>query len=182
MLYFMGYSHSEGNWTGHFTRAVRRELVRRGIAFKEVPPYDWYASDVPLEKIQNIDSRQGDAWFISWAQSPIIELIRDKPGRKYGFVVGLTAMPFEPAVLVEAAAPLRERYRLSLYDGIFVNSGWCMKCLCRSYPDLAQRVSVTGFPFDFEIYEPYRTISKDDRLVAFNQRFAPEITVMFPKQ
>ncbi len=174
MLFFMGFNSSEGNWTGNFTEAVRNELIRRNISFSEIPPFDWYSTDIPLQEIRNIRSNSQDAWFLSWAQSPMIEEIKDKPGRKYGYVVGLTAMPFEPAVLIEAADGLRERYRLSLYDKILVTSQWCKTCLCRSYPELADQVIVTGFPFDFQIYEPYRGIQKEEKLVVFNQRFALE--------
>ncbi len=174
MLYFMGLNDSEGNWTGSFTAAVRSELVRRGVSFRELPPYDWYADGLALGPVLRVRSRPSDSWFISWAQSPLIELIRDMPGRKYGLVVGLTAMPFEPAVLMEAAEGLRERERLSLYDGIFVNSQWCRECLCRAYPELASRVVVTGFPFDYRVYDRYVEVPRDPELVVFNQRFALE--------
>lgn len=38
MLYFMGYTDSPTNWTGNFTRAVKEELIERGIAYKMLPP------------------------------------------------------------------------------------------------------------------------------------------------
>lgn len=174
MLYFMGYTDSPGNWTGNFTRAVRRELEIRKIPYVELPPFDWYTQNADTNCYLNIESKPDDVWFISWAQSPIIELIKHKKGRKFGLVVGLTAMPFEPAVLWEAEENINEEERLHAYDNIFANSHWCKECICRYYPKLANRVIVTGFPVDYHIYEPYRHIPKEKNLVVFNQRFALE--------
>ena len=174
MLYFMGYTDSSGNWTGNFTRAIREGLQKRDVKFKELPPFDWQATAAPIGRYLEIRSEPDDTWFIGWAQSPIIELIKDKPGKKIGLVVGLTAMPFEPAVLVGAEDGLREGQRLALYDQIFANSEWCRECICTAYPHLADRVSVTGFPIDYSIYDRFLDVPKDPNLVVFNQRFALE--------
>ncbi|MFO8059733.1 MAG: hypothetical protein R6U70_03635 [Bacillota bacterium] len=174
MLYFVGCTESTGNWTGNFTRAVTKGLRKRQVQFRELPSLDWLATDVSVRKYRQIRSRSGDTWFIGWAQSPLIELIRDKPGAKVGLVVGLTAMPFEPAVLLESEAGLREAERLDLYDILFVNSEWCRDCLCAAYPHLTDRVRVTGFPIDYSIYDRFRDLPKDPDLVVFNQRFALE--------
>jgi glycosyltransferase involved in cell wall biosynthesis len=174
MLYFMGYTSSSGNWTGNFTQAVREGLKSRSIPFQELAPYDWYATNVPINEYMEIESNDDDVWFIGWAQSPLIELIKHKKGRKFGLVVGLTAMPFEPAVLWEAAGDLRERERLGIYDRIFANSEWCKECICTAYPELADRVAVTGFPIDFDIYKPYLSVPKEENLIVFNQRFTIE--------
>ncbi len=174
MLYFMGYNDSTGNWTGNFTEAVKNGLQRRQVEFQELPPFDWQSTNPPINYYLSIDSCPDDVWFIGWAQSPIIELIHDKPGMKIGMVVGLTAMPFEPAVLWEAEHGLQEAKRLSLYDKIFANSHWCSECICNAYPHLADRVAVTGFPIDYSVYAGFRDVPKDPKLVVFNQRFALE--------
>ncbi|MDS1029709.1 glycosyltransferase [Bacillota bacterium LX-D] len=57
---------------------------------------------------------------------------------------------------------------------VFANSDWCKTCLLRSYPELRGRVVVTGFPFDFSVYEPYLRTPKEENLVVFNQRFSIE--------
>ena len=175
MFYFMGLNETSHSWTGNFTNAVRKELQRKNVPFRLLPPLDWQSTDASIvQKYQEINSSQSDSWLIGWAQSPAIEFIKDKPGHKFGMVVGLTAMPFEPAVLYGTAEMLREPQRLQLYDRLFVNSHWCKQCLIRSYPDLKDKVIVTGFPVDFNIYEKYLDQDKKDNLVVFNQRFAPE--------
>ncbi len=174
MLFFMGYNDSSGNWTGNFTRAVTDALNKRRVPFHELPSFDWLTTNAPIRRYLQIRSKSTDTWFIGWAQSPIIELIKDKPGRKVGLVVGLTAMPFEPAVLWEAEDRLNEGRRLALYDKILACSHWCKRCICEAYPHLADRVAVTGFPIDYSIYERFRDTPKDPDLVIFNQRFALE--------
>jgi glycosyltransferase involved in cell wall biosynthesis len=174
MLYFVGFTAGEGNWTGSFNRAVCDELARLGVAFRKLPPFDWQGTAVPLAHYSNIQSTAEDCWFIGWAQSPLIELIQAKPGRKFGLVTGLTAGHFDPMVFSGQPRALRERARLGLYDRIFANSHWCAASIFRAYPELASRVAVTGFPFDFDRLAPYRGGHKDERLVVFNQRFSIE--------
>ncbi len=174
MLYFVGYSSSEGAWTEDFNRAVRHELIRLKIDFIDLPSYDWRGPSARLKEYLEIDSTPADTWFIGWAQSPLIELIQRKKGRKYGLVVGLTEISFDPMVLTGTAAGLREQERLGIYDKIFANSHWCRECITRAYPALAGKVVTTGFPFDFSAYESYRVVAKEKGLVVFNQRFALE--------
>lgn len=174
MLYFIGYEDSQDNWTGNFTQAVKEILVRRNISFRVLPPYNWRGPSMPLREYLQIESRDDDQWFFSWAQSPLIELLAHKKGRKYSLVVGLTKFHFDPLIFVEAGDELRESQRLSLYDKIFTVSHWCKLCIIRAYPFLQNRVVYTGFPHDFNIYEPYRRIEKEPDLIVFNQRFALE--------
>jgi glycosyltransferase involved in cell wall biosynthesis len=173
MIYFIGYTDSPGNWTGCFTRAVRDALKNKEIPFIELPPYDWYTNpyEVRKEEYLAIDSKEDDVWFVGWAQSPAIEIIKNKKGKKLGLVVGLTAMPFEPMVLWEAGETLKENIRLRIYDKILANSHWCKKCITNAYPDLMDKVVVTGFPIDFEVFESLLNVPKDKKLVVFNQRF-----------
>ncbi len=174
MLYFMGLNKSSASWTGNFTAAVITELSRRKIEHKRLPPVDWQTTTLQAQIYRDIRSNPKDVWLIGWAQSPAIELIQDKPGKKFGMVVGLAAMPFEPAVLQDTAQTLREPERLFMYDHIFANSDWCRRCLLKHYPGLRGKVTVTGFPIDFEIYSPYRTRERNQDLVVFNQRFSLE--------
>lgn len=172
MLYYIGYSATAGGWTGDFNRAVTSELDRWAVRYLQLPPYDWAVGSPPLAFYRNFTSSPDDVWFVAWAQSPVIDLIRAKPGRKYGYAAGLTAIPFEPARLWGHL--LRERERLNCYDGIFLPSEWSAAQARRHYPELGRRLIVTGFPIDFESILPYRWERKIDRLVVFNQRFAVE--------
>lgn len=173
MLYFIGYTDSPGNWTGNFTRAVREALKNKEIPFVELPPYDWYTNPnkINIEKYLAIDSNEDDVWFVGWAQSPVIEIIKDKKGKKVGLVVGLTAMPFEPAVLWEVEDTIREDIRLRIYDKILANSHWCNKCISNAYPDIKDKVAVTGFPIDFDTFNNLLNVPKEENLIVFNQRF-----------
>ncbi|MGE5561549.1 MAG: hypothetical protein ACM3XN_10975 [Chloroflexota bacterium] len=172
MLYYIGYSTIAGGWTGDFNRAVTGELDRWAVRYMQLPPYDWAVGSPPLAFYRNFTSSEDDVWLVAWAQSPVVELIRNKPGRKYGFAAGLTAIPFEPARLWGHL--LHERERLGCYDGIFLPSEWSAAQARNHYPELGRRLIVTGFPVDFEALFPYRWEQKIDRLVVFNQRFATE--------
>lgn len=174
MLYFIGYEDRQDNWTGNFTTAVKEELVRRNIPFRILPPYNWRGPSMPLREYLQIESRDDDLWFFSWAHSPLIELLAHKKGRKYGLVVGLTKFHFDPLIFLEAEVDIRESQRLSVYDKIFAVSHWCKECIIRAYPYLQEKVVYTGFPHDFNVYEPYKRIAKESDLIVFNQRFAPE--------
>jgi hypothetical protein len=174
MLYFMGYNDNEGNWTGNFNKAVRNVLANRNISYTELPPFDWDTTDAPLDYYRSIDSSENDIWFIGWAQSPIIESIQYKKGRKFGIVVGAVANPFEPSVLMEGSQYINERYRLGLYDKIFAVSDWCKQTLISAYPEIQHKVISTGFPIDYGIYDQYKNYEKQPNLVVFNQRFAFE--------
>ncbi|MDW7650443.1 MAG: hypothetical protein SCK29_09960 [Bacillota bacterium] len=174
MLYFVGYTPNEGGWAGSFNRAVRSGLEKLCIPFVELPPFDWSGPAAPMKEYLRVRSKPDDAWFIGWAQSPVIELIHSKPGRKYGLVVGLTEMHFDPMVFTGRADTLREKERLGLYDGLFANSHWCCETVSRAYPKLSGRTVTTGFPFDFTALKPYRKLTKEKNLVVFNQRFSPE--------
>ncbi|ACL77098.1 glycosyltransferase family 1 protein [Ruminiclostridium cellulolyticum] len=174
MLYFMGYTDNEGNWTGNYTRAMRNELNKRHIEYVEIPPYDWYTANPPIDYYNSINSNKDDVWFFGWAQTPAMEILKDKPGKKYGIVVGATANPFEPANLWGTTDWCNERFRLDQYDTIFAVSDWCSRLLTKSYPELQGRVAVTGFPIDYSIYDPFKHIEKVDNLVIFNQRLTIE--------
>ncbi len=174
MFYFMGYNDNEGNWTGNFNKAVRNELNRRNISYIELPPWDWDSVNAPVDYYAGIESTESDIWFIGWAQSPIIEIIQNKKGRKYGIVVGATANPFEPAVFWEAKQYINERFRLGVYDKIFAVSDWCRELLVSAYPEIQHKVVSTGFPIDYRIYDSYKYIEKQPNLVVFNQRFSIE--------
>lgn len=170
----MGYPDSESNWTGNFTHAVQNELCQRGVSFRNIAPYDWTGPAIPIREYIKINSSQNDVWFLGWAQSPLIEIIQHKKGLKYGLVVGLTAAHFDPLMLSGNAESLCERKRLNLYDKLFANSYWCRDCIVRAYPELADKVVVTGFPFQFTMHSHLLRIEKKDNLVVFNQRFALE--------
>ncbi|MBT9172635.1 MAG: hypothetical protein DDT21_01021 [Syntrophomonadaceae bacterium] len=172
MLYFVGYHDAEDSWTGCFTRAVRSELLRLRVAFTELPPFDWWGPAAPVSHYLRIKSSAEDVWLIGWAQSELIELVAAKDGRKFGLVVGLTAGHLDPLAFTQAV--VNERQRLALYDGIFANSQWCKACISRAYPEIAGRVAVTGFPFDYQELHPYLKQKKEQDLVVFNQRFALE--------
>lgn len=172
MLYYVGYSAVAGGWTGDFNRSVTGELDRWAVRYMQLPPYDWAVNNPPLAFYRNFASKPDDVWLVGWAQSPVIDLIRSKPGRKFGFAAGLTAIPFEPARLFGHL--LHERDRLGCYDGIFLPSEWSAGQARRHYPELGRRLIVTGFPVDFEMLFPYRWERKIDGLVVFNQRFAVE--------
>ncbi len=174
MLYFMGYTDNEGNWTGNFTRAMRNELNRRKIEYIELPPFDWYTANPPIEYYLSINSKKDDIWLFGWAQSPAMDYLKDKPGRKYGIVVGSTASPFEPANLWGTSSWCNERFRLGQYDKIYAVSNWCSNVITKAYPELQGRVEVTGFPIEYGIYDPYKQIKKIDNLVIFNQRLSTE--------
>jgi hypothetical protein len=172
IIYFVGYHDAEDSWTGCFTRAVRSELLRLQVEFTELPPFDWRGPGAPTKQYLQIRSSAEDIWLIGWAQSELIELVAAKGGRKFGLVVGLTAGHLDPLALTRAA--VNERRRLALYDGIFANSEWCKICICRAYPEVAARVVVTGFPFDYQALHTYLQQPKERDLVVFNQRFALE--------
>jgi hypothetical protein len=172
MLYFAGYHDAEDSWTGCFTRAVRSELLRLQVAFTELPPFDWRGPAAPRKYYLQIKSSAEDVWLIGWAQSELIELVAAKEGRKFGLVVGLTAGHLDPLAL--AGTAVNERQRLALYDGIFANSEWCKACISSAYPEVAGRVVVTGFPFDYRLLDSYLQLPKEPDLVVFNQRFALE--------
>jgi hypothetical protein len=174
MLYFVGYADRPGSWTGGFTRTVRKSLFHSGIEFLELPPYDWSGPSAPLRNYLRINSKAEDSWFIGWAQSPLIELIKQKQGRKYGLVVGLTKNNFDPLTFTVSARGLNEEKRLGHYDKIFANSRWCGECIRTAYPEFAQKVIVTGFPHDLEQYQRFHKTEKESGLIVFNQRFALE--------
>lgn len=137
-----------------------------------MPPFDWWGPAAPIKHYLQIKSSAEDVWLIGWAQSELIELVAAKGGRKFGLVVGLTAGHLDPLAL--AGTTVNERRRLALYDGIFANSQWCKSCICRSYPEVAGKVAVTGFPFDYQALHPFLQQAKEQDLVVFNQRFALE--------
>ncbi len=174
MLYFIGYNNNEGSWTGNFNNALRGEFTKRNIAYTELPPFDWDTQYSKLDYYTNIESSNDDIWFIGWAQSPVIELLQNKKGRKYGIVVGTVANPFEPTVLWGGSENINERFRLGIYDKIFAVSDWCKELLTSAYPEIQYKVVSTGFPIDYQIYDNYRYIGKQPNLIVFNQRFSVE--------
>jgi len=147
-------------------------LLRLGLGFTELPPFDWWGPAAPVKQYLQVRSTADDVWLIGWAQSELIELVAAKDGRKFGLVVGLAAGHLDPLAL--AGETVNERQRLGLYDKIFANSEWCKACISSAYPEIAGKVVVTGFPMDYRVLLPYRQVPKEDDLVVFNQRFALE--------
>ena len=174
MLYVIGYPESETNWTGTFMRALRKELLRLSVPFAELPPFDWRGPAAPLGTYLNVKSTPDDHWFLGWAHSPLIELLQQKKGQKFGLAVGMLANHFDPIIFTGQAEAMREKERLGLYDGIFAVSRFCRECLVDAYPSLENKVHYTGFPVDFGEYASYQGIKKESGLVVFNQRFALE--------
>ncbi len=174
MLYFIGYEDSQDSWTGSFTRAVQGELRRQSIPFRILPPNGWRGPAVTLREYLEIESTDDDQWFFGWAHSPLIELLAHKKGQKYGLVVGLTKLHFDPLIFTEAVSTIREERRLSIYDKIFTPSHWCKKSIIRAYPHLQKKIFCTGFPHSFSDYAIYSRLPKEQDLVVFNQRFSLE--------
>ncbi len=171
MLYFMGYVES-GGFTANFNKAIFSELDARNISYVKLPIYDWEHPNVCFDFCRNIDSSEDDAWFMGWAQTPVIEAIKDKKGKKYGFVVGTTANPFEPANILKV--DIKEHYRLGLYDKVFTISEWCRNTMINAYPEMKDKLVAVGFPMDFKELDKYKNSPKQPNLVVFNQRFAVE--------
>jgi hypothetical protein len=169
MLYFLGY-YENGGYTANFNNAVTSELKRLNISFVRLVPYDWANPDISIEFCNNINSSDDDVWLIGWAQIPLIEVINNKRGKKFGVVVGTVTNPYEPAVLMKHS--INERFRLGIYHKLFVVSDWCKELLIDAYPEMKDKIVTTGFPIDFNIYDSYKTVPKQPNLVVFNQRFA----------
>lgn len=172
MLYFITYPDWDGHWHKYYNRAVCSELQRHGVRYRRITIDFRGAAGEMLERLQQIDSAPDDVWLLSMAQNPAVELIADRPGRKYGHVHGMSCFPFEPAVLY--GIDLREDHRFGLYDGLFVSSRWSLDNARSHYPRHGHRFILTGFPMDFEVYDPYLTQCCRDDLVVFNQRFSCE--------
>jgi len=75
---------------------------------------------------------------------------------------------------VLAGVDLREHELFSFYDGLFLNSEWSLMNALKHYPEHSKRFIVTGFPLDYSRLDPFRARQKDERIVAYNQRFALE--------
>ncbi len=173
MLYFVTYPDWQGHWHKYYNRAVCRQLHKLNLQYQRVVT-DYYSSsiDSALQDMQAIRSKQTDAWLFSTAQNPAVELVEQKPGFKYGHVHNLECMRFEPSRL--QGISLREKRRLNYYDRVFFSSRWSLQRAQNSYPGMSARFVLTGFPMDYEIYQPYRQIAAQPDLVVFNQRFACE--------
>lgn len=171
MLYILGYYES-GSYTASFNKAVLSELDTRNIDYVKLPPYNWEHPNECFQFCTSIDSSEDDTWFMGWAQTPVIEAIKDKKGKKYGFVVGTTANPFEPANILKV--DIKERYRLGLYDKVFTISKWCRNTMINAYPEMKDKLVAVGFPMDFKELDKYKNSPKQPNLVVFNQRFSVE--------
>jgi len=173
MIYFITYPDSESHWQGMYNDAVTSELEAHGLPHRKIV-LDFFSAGCAavLQDIQFIQSTSDDIWLFAWAQNPVIEVVEQKPGRKFGHVHGLGCFIFEPSVLL--GVDLQEDVRFGYYDRIFVNSKWSYENAVLAYPRHRGRFVITGFPMDYERLEPYRGFQKDERLVVFNQRFALE--------
>ncbi len=173
MLHFVIYPDTEGNWHKYYNRAVCSELQRHGIHYRRLIT-NFYSNSIrsTLHRIQKMNTSNDDIWLFSTAQNPAIEVVEHKPGRKFGHVHNLECMRFETSRL--HGVSLNEKHRLGLYHGVFFSSSWALKKAQSCYPQLADRFRLTGFPMDYEVYQPYRYIDKNPKLVVFNQRLACE--------
>ena len=64
-----------------------------------------------------------------------------------------------------------EEILLHYYDGLFLNSDYAYSVIKKSYPVAAEETTVTGFPFDVSFAERFKHIEKNEKVIAFNQRF-----------
>jgi hypothetical protein len=173
MFYFITYPDWEGHWHKFYNFAVCSELEKHGIKYQKIVT-DYVSPDIKyvLEGLQNIKSSHGDVWFFSMAQSPAIEMVERKPGRKYGHIHGLSCFPFEPAVL--NGYDLQEEKVFKYYDKLFLSSQWSYENAVTHFKKFASKFVLTGFPVDFNVYKPYLNVPKQENLVVFNQRFSWE--------
>ena len=173
MIYFITYPDSERHWQGMYNDAVTGELAAQGLPCQKIV-VDFFSPGCPavLRDIQFINSTSGDISLFSWAQNPVIEIVEQKPGRKFGHVHGLGCFVFEPSVLL--GVDLNEDTRFGYYDRIFLNSDWSYQNATLAYPRHRHRFVITGFPMDYTKLDPYKGVRKDENLVVFNQRFALE--------
>ncbi len=173
MIYFITYPDSESHWQGMYNDSVTGELAAKGLPCQKIV-VDFFAPgcEAVLKEIQFIQSTSDDIWLFAWAQNPVIEIVEQKPGRKFGHVHGLGCFIFEPSVLL--GVDLNEDTRFGYYDRIFVNSEWSYQNACDAYPRHKHRFVITGFPMDYAKLDPYRGTPKQKNLVVFNQRFALE--------
>lgn len=173
MLYFITYPEYEGHWHKWYNYAVCSELDRYNIPYKKIIT-DYTSENIKdvLDGIQKIPSHRKDKWLFSMAQNPAIELVEHKPGKKFGHINGLGCFPFEPAVM--QGIDLQDEKFFGYYEGLFLSSLWSYKNAIQNYPQYTDNFFITGFPIDFNVYKPFFTTPKKEKLVVFNQRFSWE--------
>jgi len=169
MLYLILERESEFGYHSTYNTELRRYLDSHNIKFKEINLEKDYFCQTNLDSINSIQSSNEDIWLFSYAQNPLINKVLDKPGRKFAHIHGLEALLYEPAVL--HGYRLYEEILLYYYDGLFVNSDYAYSVIKKSYPVAAAKTTVTGFPFDVSFAERFKHIEKNEKVIAFNQRF-----------
>ncbi len=169
MLYLILESDNGSGYHYTYNNELRKYLQQNNIKFIEIPLESRHLCQTNLDRINSIKSSNEDIWLFSYAQNPLINIVLLKPGKKFCHIHGLEALAYEPAVL--HGYRLYEEVLLYNYDGLFVNSKWAYSVIEKAYPGLASKTQVTGFPFDINFAQRYKGIGKDDKTIAFNQRF-----------
>ncbi len=169
MLYLILEKDNQSGYHLLYNTEIRKIFNDHKVKFQEIQLEKDYLSKTNLERINLVQSNNEDIWLFAFAQNPLIEKVFYKPGRKFAHIHGLEALSYEPAVL--HGYRLFEESLLYYYDGLFVNSEYALSIIKNSYPGLATKTFVSGFPFDSGFAEKFKNIPKDDRVVAFNQRF-----------
>ncbi len=171
MLYLVTQPDNEFSYQKMQNNSLRQYLKYYKISFREIclESTDCITNDTK-NKIALSYSTPKDTWFITYAQYPVIDLISTKPGRKFAHIHGIEAFLYNPAVPLKY--PQYQDTKLRMYDGIFVNSVWSHSLIAQSYPDIAHKTYISGFPINPRYFDPYRNITKIENLVIFNQRFS----------
>lgn len=173
LLYFITYPSWEGHWHWSYNYIIETGFRQIGLAVKTiVTDYTSPSIQKAVAEIQAIESTADDIWLFSVAQNPIIELVEQKPGRKFANISNLSCFPYDPARL--EGVNMQEEKRFGYYDKLFCNSHWSLESAAAYYPQHRSRLTYTGFPLDFNQYEPYCNMPKQANLVVFNQRFSWE--------
>lgn len=173
MIYFITCPEWDGHWHKYYNKGICSEFSIRGIPYSKII-VDFKSPNISkdVKEIQRINSKEDDIWLFSMAQNPIIDLVEWKPGRKYGHIHNLGCFLFDPTVM--EGIDTQEKRRLDYYDKLFFSSMWSLKSADFTYNNLTDRFVLTGFPLDYAIYEEYKSVPKDSKLIVFNQRFSWE--------
>ncbi len=169
MLYLVIEPDNGNGYHYTYNNELKKYLDLHNIQFMEIAVEKDYLCQANIDKVNSIQSKSDDIWLFSYAQNPLIEKVYLKPGRKFAHVHGLEALLYEPAVL--HGYRLYEEVLLYFYDGLFVNSEWAYSVIKKAYPGLTAKTIVTGFPLDVSFAEKFKHIEKENKTIAFNQRF-----------
>ncbi|MCF6093313.1 glycosyltransferase family 4 protein [Microaerobacter geothermalis] len=173
-IYYVGFSSSLSMYQ-HFNFSVINTFQRLKIPIECLPPCDWSNNmNQSLEAVERAASEADDIWFISYAQNPVIDVIKDKPGKKVTHLHSSSLFPYEPSSKYQPKCKILEIERLKFYDLIFVTSEWVKENLLTTYPSLADKVKVTGIPLSKSFLSPYIKIKKQPNLVVFIDKFDDE--------